>query len=114
MSRMTSVVSLAKMRMAPPTPVDTMAALAFTRPSRELSVEARGRDWPLGYTVRYRSEPWGTTVTLMEYANAVMGTPQALFGMTMSRALCPGMAGPSNGPSGFRVSAIRQGFTVTN
>src|SRR5216684_4578437 len=91
-----------------------IAALALMRPSSEFRVEARGNACPLGHTVRYPRDPWGTTVTLNEYAEALEGIPQALFGMMKSRDVPPTSDGPLKGPLGvFRVSATRQGVMGT-
>src|SRR5260370_1416895 len=109
-----SVPLVAYTLAAPPVPPGTTAALALMRPSSEFSVEARGRACPLGQTVRYPREPWGTTVTFREYEAALEGIPQALFGMTKSRDAPPTSDGPANGPLGvFRVSATRQGVMGT-
>src|SRR6478609_2086108 len=100
--------------MAPPAPAGTMAAFAFTRPSREFSVEASGSDWPLGYASIQPRVPKGTTVTLMENAAALAGMPHPLFETTKSRAVLAGSAGPPNAPLGLRVSTKRHGVTATN
>src|SRR5579872_875055 len=114
MSSTTFVAAFAYKLTAPPAPASTMAAFALMRPSREFSVEARGRGCPLGQTVRKPSAPGGTTVTLSEYAAAVDGIPQALLGMMKSRAVSAANAGPLNGPLGvLRVSAMRQGVMGT-
>src|SRR5579864_2151779 len=39
--------------------------------------------------------------------------PQALAGTAKSRSVCRGRVGPPNGPSGLRVSAMRQGVIGT-
>src|SRR5260370_1375616 len=114
MSSTRSVELVTKTLTAPPVPAGTMAALALMRPSNEFSVEARGCGCPLGHMVRYPRDPWGTTVTFREYADALEGTPQALFGMTKSRDAPPTSEGPASGPLGaFRVSATRQGVIGT-
>jgi hypothetical protein len=63
---MTLVASEANTLTAPPVPAGTMAAFAFTRPSREFSVETRGRACPVGHMEMYPKAPLGTTVTLRE------------------------------------------------
>src|SRR5260370_28887585 len=99
---------------APPVPAGTMAALALMRPSSEFSVEARGCGCPLGHMVRYPRDPWGTTVTFREYAAALAGILQALFGMMKARNVPPPSDGPAKGPLGvFRVSATRHGVMGT-
>src|SRR5258708_26169603 len=114
MSSTRSVALVAYTLTAAPVPAGTMAALALMRPSSEFSVEARGRACPLGQTVRYPREPWGTTVTFREYAIALGGIPQALLGMMKSRDVPPPRDGPLKGPLGvFRVSATRQGVMGT-
>src|ERR1700674_2564723 len=113
MSRITSVVSVAKTLTAPFEPAGTMAALDLTLPSIELSVATSGWDCPEGHRVRYPSVPRGTTATFREYPAAVDAMPQALLGITKSRDAPPAMAGPPKGPLEFLVSAIRQGVTGT-
>ena len=54
----------------------TITAAAFVRPSREFMVEMPGCASPAGHTVRYPSEPCGTTVTFSEYADAEDGMLQ--------------------------------------
>src|SRR5437899_492342 len=112
MSRMNSVSSVTKAQTALLVPAGTMAAAALIRPS-ELSVEVAGRSCPHGYIVKKASFAFGTTVTLMEYASAVAGIPQALLGTLNPRLECPPKNGPPKGPAGLRVSAIRQGVTGT-
>src|SRR5206468_2905075 len=92
-------------------PAGTIAALDLIRPVSEFNVEARGRVWPAGHTVRKPSGPAGTTATFSEYALASAGMPQTLSGIVKSRLLPPLMAGPPNAPAALRVSAMRQGVT---
>src|SRR5690349_3977823 len=113
MSRITSVVLLAKTLTAPLVPAATIAALDFVRPSSELSVEAMGRNSPAGHNVRKPSGPLGTTATFREYAWAVIGTPQVPAGITKSRLVPPDIAGPPNAPAARRVSTTRHGVIGT-
>src|SRR5258708_17064253 len=84
-----------------------MAALALMRPSSEFSVEARGCGCPLGHMVRYPRDPWGTTVTFREYAAALAGILQALFGMMKSRNVPPPSDGPAKGRSEEHTSELQ-------
>src|SRR5208282_6944115 len=98
MSRMTSVSSVANTLIAPLVPAATMAALERTRPSSEVKVATVGWLCPAGQTVTYPRVFLGTTATFSEYAPAVEGMPQTLFGMTKSRDVWPVIDGPPNGP----------------
>src|SRR3954453_20044483 len=101
------------MLMLPPVPANTIAALDLMRPSRELSVETKGRGCPVGHIVMNPSGPPGTTATFTVYACAVAGTPHALDGMLKSRLEPPAIAGPPNGAAGSRVSNTRHGVIGT-
>src|SRR5260370_3479701 len=114
MSRTRSVSLVAYALMAPPEPADAIAALALMRPSRELMADTAGCACPVGQTVRYPSEVWGTTVTFSAYAWALEGMPQELLGITKLRDVPAARYGPPNGPTEFRVSATRQGDTGTS
>src|SRR3954449_10795932 len=114
MSITTFVVLLTNTETAPAFPAGTIAALAFTRPSGEFRVETCGCDSPVGQIVRYPKGPFGTAVTLSEYASAVGGTPHPLSGTAKLRDAPPLMAGPPKGPGSRRVSITRQGGIVVN
>src|SRR5437016_4187321 len=113
MSRTNSVSSVGKAQTLPLVPAGTMAAPALTRPSIELRVEASGSDCPHGNIVRNPSVACGTTVAFREYACAVEGIPQALFGIVNPREAPPLRNGPPNGPFAFLVSATLHGGTGT-
>src|SRR5271170_3086334 len=91
-----------------------MAALALVRPSLEVRVMTLGCVAPVGHRVRWSREPLGRTATLREYAVAVAGMPQALWGISNSRLAPAASVGPPKAPSALRVSATRQGVTGIN
>ena len=68
----------------------------------------------MGHTVTYPSFFFGTTATFSEYAPALDGMPQALFGTTKLRDVAAATDGPPKEPAAFRVSATRQGVTGVN
>src|ERR1700682_59895 len=113
MSSTTSVSLVTKKHTAPLVPAGTMAATALTLPSMELRVETCGCCCPQGKVVRNPSPPCGTTVTLTEYACAVLGMLQVLLGIVNPRTVCPLRKGPPKGPFGFRVSATGHGAAGT-
>ena len=90
-----------------------MAAFATTRPFHELSVDASGIGWPVAQVVMYARYPGGTAVMFSEYARALNGMLQVDAGMGKSRVEPPAMRGAPNVPDPMRVSATRQGVTVT-
>ena len=69
----------------PLVPAGTIAALATTCPSMELSVDTVGNDSPVGHAVRYPKVECGITVMFNEYACAVEGTLQPLVGSGRTR-----------------------------
>src|SRR4051812_32821406 len=110
MSR-TRCVGLLGQAVTPSAPAGVIAALEAIEPSRELTVDARGRG-PSPQSVRKPSGPEGTTDALSENAFAAAGIMHADCGIGKVRAVPADMIGPPNGPAALRVSAIRQGETA--
>src|SRR4029453_15433549 len=117
MSIMRFVFSLANTSTEPPVPAGTTAAFAITVATKPFSVEAFGRGWPVGHTVRKVRNPGGTTVTLKEYACAVDGIEQSVLDcIGKVRGTPPRRPGGPNGPVNpepVRVSTTRQGVIAT-
>src|SRR5260370_30265926 len=80
-----------------------------TKPSTAFRVETNGRTAPCGHSVKYPSEPGGTTVALSTYDWAVAGAPQTVAS-TFTLIV------PLNGcePGGFRVSSTRHGAKLNS
>jgi hypothetical protein len=110
-STIRSVALVAYTEIAPFTPAGTIAALEVTAPVGAFSVETIGWGDPAGHVVRYPTGALGTTVMFKAYASALAGIPQLLEATGKVRGTPPARDGAPKVPTGFRVSAMRQGVT---
>src|SRR5215472_6701104 len=87
----------------------TIAMFDVTAPSDAFSVETDGMGSPSAQSVRYPSEPTGTTVALKTYCSAAPGTLQVLPATFTGGLRCPLKAPPDE-----RVSMTRHGEAAYN
>jgi hypothetical protein len=88
-----------------------MALLARMTPARKLIALVPGTDWPEAKARRSPSDVGETAVMFTATAFAVDGIEQR-FTTGKLRTVPEASAGPPETPTGFRVSARRQGVSV--
>src|SRR4051812_17419098 len=89
----------------------TTTRLATVWPGAKLRLEAKGRGWPDGNTVRWEPAVGWVTVTFRTTADTPRtGTPPRP--VTCSETVPPGPIGPARAPFPVRVSRMRSGLKV--